>query len=116
MENLLPKIKIAKVLDLMDATDHDGNGIPFRIKFVAKDGRIIEYPAARLARNVKKELPLQLRRSLIRQETRTDRSYFSSRLAPDSSIKRLYISELNPPFRNCWFRSIVEFNEREVIF
>jgi hypothetical protein len=114
MDNQLPKVKIAKVLDLMDATDHEGNGTPFQIKFVASDGRIIEYAAARLARNVKKELPLQLRRSLVREQTNTDRRAFNTRMAPESSIKRLYISELSPPFRNCWFRSIIEFNGREV--
>jgi hypothetical protein len=98
----------------MDATDQDGDGIPFAITFVTGDGRIISYNAARLARNVKKELPLQLRRSLVREKTFRKHEDLSERMQMDSSIKRLYISELDPPFRNVWFRSITQINGREV--
>jgi len=110
----LPHIKIAQVLDQMDKVDHEGEGIPFDLEYVSKDGRVIKYLQARLARNVRKELPLQLRRKATREVKTTDRREFNDRMAPDSSNKRLYISELTPPFRNCWFRSITQFNGREV--
>lgn len=114
MDNGLPKIRIEKVLDAMDAVDSEGEAIPFDIVYIGKKGQIVEYKQARLARNVKRELSLQQRRG-ISQSSHGQRSLEYKRKSVEFSIKKLYIKELDPPFRNCWFRSIMFFNGREVV-
>ncbi len=101
----------------MDAVDAEGDAIPFDITYIGSRGQIVEYKQARLAKNVKRELTLQQRRGISYQTERThgERSTEYKRKAPEFSIKKLYIKELDPPFRDVWFRSIMFFNGREVI-
>jgi hypothetical protein len=110
MKTQRPPIRVELMLREMETLSASGEPIPFNITYVKKDGEVVVFKEAILAKKLK-SIPKQLKKS-----TGSHSSDGSYAVAMENSIKRLYIHEYNEnPFRNVWFRSIIEYNGREVI-